>query len=90
MEKLQKEISKIENKIVKLDTQLNEIQEQIFINIKKMSEFTEETATVGNVTFQSEIIAKYQRQKYNVNTKIVKLNRERMILTNHIATIEFN
>ena len=28
-----------------------------------MSEFTEETATVGDVTFQSEIIAKYQRQK---------------------------
>ena len=55
-----------------------------------MSEFTEETATVGDVTFQSEIIAKYQRQKYNVNTKIVKLNRERMILTNHIAAIEFN
>ena len=37
-----------------------------------------------------EIIGKYERQKYNVNTKIVKLNRERMILTNHIATIEFN
>ena len=90
MEQLQKEISKIDKKIVKLDTQLNEIQEQIFINIKQMSEFTEETATVGDVTFQSEIIAKYQRQKYNVNTKIVKLNRERMILTNHIATIEFN
>ena len=90
MEQLQKEISKIDNKIVKLNTQLNEIQEQIFINIKKMSEFTEETATVGDVTFQSEIIAKYQRQKYNINTKIVKLNRERMILTNHIATIEFN
>ena len=90
MEQLQKEISKIDNKIVKLNTKLNEIQEQIFINIKKMSEFTEETATVGDVTFQSEIIAKYQRQKYNINTKIVKLNRERMILTNHIATIEFN
>ena len=90
MEKLQKDILNIDNKIVKLNTKLNEIQEQIFINIKKMSEFTEETATVGDVTFQSEIIAKYQRQKYNINTKIVKLNRERMILTNHIATIEFN
>ena len=90
MEKLQKDILNIDNKIVKLNTKLNEIQEQIFINIKKMSEFTEETATVGDVTFQSEIIAKYERQKYNVNTKIVKLNRERMILTNHIATIEFN
>ena len=38
MEQLQKEISKIDKKIVKLDTQLNEIQEQIFINIKNFKE----------------------------------------------------
>ena len=90
MEHLQKEISKIDNKIAKQNTQLKDTQNQINKNIEKISEIKEDVHTVGDVTIYSNIIAKLVKQKYNINLKIVKLNRERMILTNHLTTIEFN
>ena len=90
MEELQKEISNIDNKIVKLTTQLNETQKQIYINIEKISEIKEDVHTVGDVTMYSNILAKLVKQKYNINTKIVKITKDKIDLTKHLSKIEFN
>ena len=87
---IQKEIKKIDNKIVKLDAQLFDIQEQIFTNIKKMSQIVEDEMIIGNVSSQGEILAKLYKQKYSVNTKILKLNTDKMNLSKHLSKIEFN
>ena len=87
---IQKEIKKIDNKIVKLDAQLFDIQEQIFTNIKKMSQIVEDEMIIGNVSSQGEILAKLYKQKYSVNTKILILNTDKMNLSKHLSKIEFN
>ena len=90
MEELQNEISKIDKKIAKLTTQLNETQKQIYINIEKISEIKEDVHTVGDVTMYSNILEKLVKQKYNINTKIVKLTKDKTDLIKHLSKIEFN
>ena len=89
MEQLLKEISKIDNKIVKLEAQKNNIQQEIFKNMKKIEDI-KETDLIGDTMMYCEILDKLFKQKYNYNVKIVKLNKDKTNLTNHLITIEFN
>ena len=89
MEQLLKEISKIDNKIVKLEAQKNNIQQEIFKNMKKIEEI-KEIDLIGDTTMYCEILAKLFKQKYNYDVKIVKLTKDKTNLTNHLITIEFN
>ena len=89
MEQLLKEISKIDNKIVKLEAQKNDIQQEIFKNMKKIEDI-KETDLIGDTTMYCEILAKLFKQKYNYDVKIVKLTKDKTNLTNHLITIEFN
>jgi hypothetical protein len=89
MEHLLNEISKIDNKIVKLETQKNNIQQEIFKNMKKIEQI-KETDLIGDTMMHCEILAKLIKQKYNYNVKIVKLTKDKTNLTNHLITIEFN
>lgn len=90
MEEIQKEISKIDNKIAKQNAQLKDTQNQIFKNIEKISEIKEDDHTVGDVTIYSNILAKLVKQKYNINVKIAKLTKDKNDLTKHFSKIEFN
>ena len=90
MEEIQKEISKIDNKIAKQNAQLKDTQNQIFKNIEKISEIKEDDHTVGDVTIYSNIVAKLVKQKYNINVKIAKLTKDKNDLTKHFSKIEFN
>jgi len=89
MEHLLNEISKIDNKIVKLEAQKNDIQQEIFKNMKKIEDI-KETDLIGDTTMYCEILAKLFKQKYNYDVKIVKLTKDKTNLTNHLITIEFN
>jgi chaperonin cofactor prefoldin len=89
MENLLNEIKKIDNKIVKLEAQKNNIQQEIFKNMKKIEEI-KETDLIGDTTMYCEILAKLFKQKYNYDVKIVKLTKDKTNLTNHLITIEFN
>jgi hypothetical protein len=89
MDHLLNEISKIDNKIVKLEAQKNDIQQEIFKNMKKIEEI-KEIDLIGDTTMYCEILAKLFKQKYNYDVKIVKLNKDKTNLTNHLITIEFN
>ncbi len=89
MEHLLNEISKIDNKIVKLEAQKNDIQQEIFKNMKKIEQI-KETDLIGDTTMYCEILAKLFKQKYNYDVKIVKLTKDKTNLTNHLITIEFN
>ena len=90
MEEIQKEISKIDNKIAKQNAQLKDTQNQIFKNIEKISEIKEDAHTVGDVTMYSNIISKLVKQKYNINVKIAKLTKDKNDLTKHFSKNEFN
>ena len=90
MEEIQKEISKIDNKIAKQNAQLKDTQNQIFKNIEKISEIKEDVHTVGDVTICSNILSKLVKQKYNINVKIAKLTKDKNDLTKHFSKIEFN
>ena len=90
MEEIQKEISKIDNKIAKQNAQLKDTQNQINKNIEKISEIKEDAHTVGNVTIYSNVLAKLVKQKYNINVKIAKLTKDKNDLTKHFSKIEFN
>ena len=90
MEEIQKEISKIDNKIVKQNAQLKDTQNQINKNIEKISEIKEDDHTVGDVTMYSNILSKLVKQKYNINVKIAKLTKDKNDLTKHFSKIEFN
>ena len=89
MENLLNEIKKIDNKIVKLEAQKNNIQQEIFKNMKKIEEI-KEIDLIGDTTMYCEILAKLFKQKYNYDVKIVKLTKDKTNLTNHLITIEFN
>jgi len=89
MEHLLNEIKKIDNKIVKLEAQKNDIQQEIFKNMKKIEDI-KETDLIGDTTMYCEILAKLFKQKYNYDVKIVKLTKDKTNLTNHLITIEFN
>jgi hypothetical protein len=89
MENLLNEIKKIDDKIVKLETQKNNIQQEIFKNMKKIEDI-KETDLIGDTTMYCEILAKLFKQKYNYDVKIVKLTKDKTNLTNHLITIEFN
>ena len=89
MEHLLNEIKKIDNKIVKLEAQKNNIQQEIFKNMKKIEDI-KETDLIGDTTMYCEILAKLFKQKYNYDVKIVKLTKDKTNLTNHLITIEFN
>ena len=89
MEHLLNEIKKIDNKIIKLEAQKNDIQQEIFKNMKKIEEI-KETDLIGDTTMYCEILAKLIKQKYNYDVKIVKLTKDKTNLTNHLITIEFN
>ncbi len=90
MEQLLKEISKIDNKIVKLEAQKNIIQQEIFKNLKNIEQIKEAEYLIGDTTMYCEILAKLFKQKYNYDVKIVKLTKDKTNLTNHLITIEFN
>ena len=90
MEEIQKEISKIDNKIAKQNAQLKDTQNQIFKNIEKISEIKEDAHIVGDVTMYSNILSKLVKQKYNINVKIAKLTKDKNDLTKHFSKIEFN
>ena len=89
MEHLLNEIKKIDNKIVKLEAQKNDIQQEIFKYMKKIEQI-KETDLIGDTTMYCEILAKLFKQKYNYDVKIVKLTKDKTNLTNHLITIEFN
>ena len=90
MEEIQKEISKIDNKIAKQNAQLKDKQNQINKNIEKISQIKEDAHAVGDVTMYSNILSKLVKQKYNINVKIAKLTKDKNDLTKHFSKIEFN
>ena len=89
MDDLLNEFTTIDNKIVKLTTQLQQIQEQIYSNIDKIAKF-DNSDTPEDALIYNEVIAKLVKQKYNINVKIAKLTKDKNDLTKHFSKIEFN
>ncbi len=89
MDELLNDFTTIDNKIVKLTTQLQQIQEQIYSNIEKIAKF-DNSDTPEDALIYNEVIAKLIKQKYNINLKIVKLNKDKIDLSKHLSKIEFN